>query len=243
MEDKGSAPVESASVEFKHIWALLLGAGLASGIVSWLVGEVAYDAFAPATERRRIMAGEQQIATPAARMVAATKNAALAFGLFGAVFAAAMGMAGGLAQPVPRFSKLPVLTSVALGGLAGAVAAGMLTTLFFRIHDPVEDRLIVPLLFHCAAGAAVGAVGGLAFGRGLGDRDSVARASLGGSLGAALGAAVYVVAGAIAFPLDKTALPLAAAASPRLLARLVPATLGAAGAAAGVIWDPVSRTR
>jgi hypothetical protein len=243
MEVKGSAPVVLASVEFKHLWALVLGAGLASGIVSWLVGEVAYDAFAPATERRQIMAGEQQIATPTARMLAGTKNASLAFGLFGAVFAAAMGIAGGLAQPVPRFSKLPVLTSVALGGIAGAVAACVLTTLFFRIHDPVEDRLILPLLLQCAAGAAIGAVGGLALGRGLCDRESVARASLGGSLGAALGAAVYVLAGAIAFPLDKTALPLAAAASPRLLARLMPATLGAAGAAAGVVWDPASRTR
>jgi hypothetical protein len=75
-------------------------------------------------------------------------------------------------------------------------------------------------------------MGGLALGLGLGRPGLIARAVLGGALGAALGQAVYVVVGTLVFPLDRASLPLAAAPAPRLVARVLLATLTAAGAMA-----------
>jgi hypothetical protein len=227
-------PVTRVSIRSARAWLWVLAAGLAGGVVSWLGGELLRDQFAPVTEPRRIMAGTQQIATPAARAVASAKNAALAFGLLGAATGAALGAAGGLIRRSPRAIAAAALSGAALGGLTGAAAAWVGATLFYRFHDPVDDSLPVPLLVHVGIGAAVGAAGGHALGRGVGTGGLNGRALLGGALGGALGQALYVVVGTFLFPLDQTSLPSAAAPTPRLVARVLLASLTAAGALAAI---------
>jgi len=78
---------------------------------------------------------------------------------------------------------------------------------------------------------AVGLSGGLAFGLGLGG-GRIARAVIGGLLGSVLAAIIYEIAGAVAFPLDRTIQPIAEAASPRLIAHLAVALC----VSAGTLW-------
>ena len=78
-----------------------------------------------------------------------------------------------------------------------------------------------------------GMAGGLAMGVGLGPgtRGRLVAAAAGGLLGATLGAVAYELVGALAFSLDKTHLPISAAATTRALACVLaagPASLGAA---------------
>jgi hypothetical protein len=79
---------------------------------------------------------------------------------------------------------------------------------------------------------AIGAVGGLAFGIGLGGRRSRAiRGLLGGLLGAVAGAVLYELIGALALPGTKIMEPVAVSWGVRLLAQalaVIPATVGVA---------------
>ena len=67
---------------------------------------------------------------------------------------------------------------------------------------------MLPLLTLGSICSSVGAAGGLAFGIGLGGRDRWMKSLLGGLVGAALATVVYELVGAIAFPTDKTELPI-----------------------------------
>ena len=225
-----------------RLWAWTLPAGLAAGIVSWIAGEVAHNAFAPVAEARRIMAGTQLIASPAAMAAAGAKNAALAFGLLGVATGVAMSAAGALVGRSRRATVVAALSGATLGGVVGSSAAWVAATAFYRVYDPVEDRLALSLLMQAGIGVAVGAAGGLALAWGLARPGLAVRAALGGALGAALGQAIYVVLGTLTFPLDRTALPLAATPAPRLVARLLLATLTAAGATAAAGGPRVPRT-
>src|SRR5688572_7310205 len=74
-----------------------LGIGLGVGILSWLIGEAAENAFLPRTVPGRLPNGiPTRIITDSARSVASIRNVSLSSGLFGALLGLALGLAGGL---------------------------------------------------------------------------------------------------------------------------------------------------
>ncbi|QDV37759.1 hypothetical protein [Tautonia plasticadhaerens] len=215
--------------------ALLLtfAVGLAVGAVSWLVGEVAEGVFEPERVPAVIRSGvETELITPAASAAATVKNVALSSGLFGAMLGAALGLTGGRIRRSAARGLRAALVGLVSGTVAGTVAALALVTLYYRSYtDFIPKGLVQPLLMHAGIWGAIGAAGGLAFGLGWGGRVQGARGLIGGLVGASLGAAIYEIVGALAFPLGRTFEPTALEWLPRLLARLLVASLAAVGAA------------
>jgi hypothetical protein len=126
----------------------------------------------------------------------------------------------------------------AAAGVGAALAAVPLAS-HVRDRDPgnMSAEMASSLLVHGLPWAAVGAVGGLAFGIGLGGRARAARGLLGGLLGALAGAFLYEIIGALALPGSKTLEPIAATWGIRLLAQFLAVVPLAAGVAA-LVPDP-----
>jgi len=115
---------------------------------------------------------------------------------------------------------------------------------YFRALDKAQEELsrdlTLPLLIHGGIWAACGLAGGMAFAIGLGAGGSrLIKGAVGGLIGALLGAALYEMIGATAFPHDLTTSPLATIWIPRLLARLLVATLS--GLLAAVVINTAAR--
>ena len=123
-----------------------------------------------------------------------------------------------------------------LGAAAGAGAALAAVPLASHVHerDPgnMSTEMASSLLVHGLPWAAVGAVGGLAFGIGLGGRARAGRGLVGGLLGAVAGAFLYEIIGALALPGTKIIEPVAATWGIRLLAQFLAVIPPAAGVAA-----------
>jgi hypothetical protein len=239
LAEPAGAPLEGGGVSSGPLRApvlAVLAVGLLVGVVSWLIGEVAEGAFAPRTVTATIRIGVQtQLITDTARAVATIRNVALSSGLFGALLALALGLTGGLARGSAGAARHAALVGLVAGACGGAGAAWGVLTLFYRsfLHFTPEG-VIEPLLMHASIWGIIGAVGGLAFGMGLGGRGQAAQALVGGLIGAVLGAVLYEVLGAAAFPLSRTTAPTALDWGPRLLARLLVASLASLGAALAV---------
>jgi hypothetical protein len=230
----GGGPVHD-SVHSGRLWPLVLAAGLGAGVISWLAGEAAYGFFRPAIVWTTLKSGQVvNIATHATEVAAEIRNSALSSGLLGATLGLSMGLAGGLARRDGRAGAKASLIGLSLGVLVGAGTGLPLAWVFYKNEWANASDLIQPMLLHCGTWGAVGTVGGLAFGLGLGGRATAARTLFGGLLGAALGTAFFELAGAILFPLARTGQPLALSWGSRLLARLSVSTLAALGAALAV---------
>jgi outer membrane lipoprotein SlyB len=215
-----------------RIWALALTAGLIAGFASWLIGESFHGRFAPPDARtgRRLTPGQIQsrrMAIDASQVL----EAAVAFGSLGAVTGLALGLAGGCARGSARAAVIAAIAGSILGGAAGALMPRILLPIYFRVHDPDRDDLILAVLIQGGNWSVIGAAAGAAFGIGLGDRGGALRALLGGLLGALAGVLVYELVGAVVFPLEGTSDPLSATAGTRLFARLAVTILASAGAA------------
>ncbi len=225
-----------------RLWAL--GAGAAAALLSWLLIEATLDSFKPKGTATRFMTNTYMIPGAQERATAETRNAVLALGLMGAAVGLALGLAGGLARQSVRASAVAAFLGLVLGAAAGAGAAWAAVPLASRVHDRDPGSMSVEmassLLVHGLPWAAVGAVGGLAFGVGLGDRTRIARGLLGGLLGAALGAFLYEVVGALALPGARIVEPIAATWGVRLLAQFLAVMSLAAGVAA-FVPDPAQR--
>lgn len=221
-----------------RLGAFALGAGLLAALASWGIGESVVEHFRPKTRVVQGNGGPMTISSPEEIMATQSKNATLAYGLFGAVLGLALGAAGGLARSSLRSGVLAGAIGLVLGALAGAGATIGVVPLYHRFQEDQEEKasrnLTVPLLAHGAIWMSVGAAGGLAFGLGAGGDGRVVRALAGGVVGAAIGAAVYELAGALTFPLDKTVEPISLTWASRLLARASAALLTAAGIALAV---------
>jgi hypothetical protein len=220
-------------------WALALTAGLIAGFASWLIGETFHGRFKPpvhATSRRLSHAElkSQFMADQAAQGLEAT----VAFGSLGAVLGLALGLAGGAARRSARTALIAAIVGSILGGTAGAAMTHVLLQVYFRILNPDNNDLVLAILIQGGIWSVIGAVGGAAFGIGLGDRSRAVRAFLGGLLGGIAGMLVYEMIGAVAFPLDWTSDPLSATWGTRLFARLALTTFASAGAVRGAL-DPV----
>ena len=100
--------------------------------------------------------------------------------------------------------------------------------------DEAARDLILPLLVHAGIWSAVGALAGLAYAFGLGDRRPLVRIMLGGLAGAALGTLAYELIGAAAFPAAQTTQFVSATWPTRLFARLAVTVAAAAGVALAI---------
>ena len=230
----------------ERIWALAVGAGFLAGVLSWVAGEMALTAFKPELEEAHGMGVVLLLPSRKGEIKADTQNAALAFGLLGAILGLGLGITGGLVSGAIRIRRGAIagLIGLAVGGALGVGASLAFVPVFnqARMANPLSLDLTIPMLVHAGIWAAVGAGGGLAFGIGSGgDRRRIARTTIGGLVGGALAAVAYETIGALAFPLADTPRPLSLTWRSRLLARLLVATLAAAGAAAAVTLETSRR--
>jgi hypothetical protein len=158
----------------------------------------------------------------------------------------ALGLAGGLARQSAPAGAVAALLGLVLGAATGAGAALAAVPLASRVHERDPGNMSVEmassLLVHGLPWAAVGAVGGLAFGIGLGGRARAARGLLGGLTGAIAGAFLYEIIGALASPVSKIIDPIAATWGIRLLAQLLAVIPTAAGIAALVPYPADRRS-
>jgi hypothetical protein len=219
-----------------RFWALAAGAGAA--LVSWLLIEATRDSFKPGVRTARFGAMTFLVPGWEERASAVTQNAGLALGLTGATVGLAFGLAGGLARRSARAGAMAAFLGLVLGAAGGAGAALAAVPLASRVRDRDPGNMSLEmassLLVHGLPWAAVGGVGGLAFGIGLGGRSRAGRGLLGGLLGAIVGTFLYEVIGALAFPGTKILDPIAATWDIRLLGQLLAVIPAAAGIAASV---------
>jgi hypothetical protein len=218
-----------------RVWILALMAGSLAGLASWLIGEVLHPRFdRPAGAAAGPASAERMRSRFSAEMNAQELEAILTFGSLGGILGLGLGLAGGAARGSARAALGAAIVGWLLGSAVGAGSTKAILRLYFRILDPDHNDLIVGIMTQAAIAAAVGAVGGAAFGIGLGHRNRGLQAVLGGLLGAIAGALLYEIVGALAFPLDGTSKPISATWGARLFARLAVTTLTAAGVASGV---------
>jgi hypothetical protein len=237
-------PVGMASTDRRWLWALALIAATVAGVGAWAVDEPIH-AYFQAPLRRVVTMGYASLrSTPEEAVSASIKNAVVAYGLLGGSVGLLLGVAGGLARHSVR--------GATVGGGAGLVVGAGLTALVsvpaligywsYFGDNPLTGELVVPLLAHAVAWAAVGVAGGLALALGVGGgREVVMRTLLGGLLGAIIGATLYEFAGAALFPLDRTTLPVSGSVGSRLLARLAVSICVVLFAVRGLTFGPPSR--
>jgi hypothetical protein len=219
-----------------RVWALALTAGLIAGFGSWLIGESLHGRFAPPDGRTGVRLSPTQIQSlRSARDAAESFEATIAFGALGAVLGLALGLAGGCARRSARGALIAAIAGTIFGGAAGAIIPRVVLPIYFRLHNPDRDDLMLAILTQGGNWCVIGAAAGAAFGIGLGGRGRALRALLGGLLGAAAGVLVYEMVGAVAFPLDGTSDPVSATWVTRLFARLAVTILASAGAAIGAL--------
>ncbi len=216
-------------VPLGRLLALALVAALVASAAALVAGEKILDAyhndlFPPIKNNPTV---EEMSRLKAARLSTAT----LTFTSLGGFLGLAMGLAGGLVRrSVPACIRAAILGLV-LGAAAEAALAYVVVSMFFGRYDPEVGDLVLPLLTHGAMWLAVGAIGGLAFGVGLGGQGQWKSTLLGGLLGAAVATMVYEVGGALAFASSKTELPLSSSVTTRAIALLLVAIFSAVGAA------------
>jgi hypothetical protein len=228
-----TAPIVSSA----RLWLLALAAGIGAGLIAWLIGEPVVEFFKPVT--RKVVSYGMTNQLPTAESLAATeiRNAALAFAILGGVLGLALGLAGGMVRGNGRAALIAAGAGLVLGALAGVTTSYLLVPVFRARFDMVSQDLTVSLLTQGGIWGAVGAVGGLALGVGLGGWNRMGRCAAGGLAGGFLGTVVYELAGASLFPLDETYLPLSISASSRLVARLA---VGVCVAVGSVVATQVS---
>jgi hypothetical protein len=227
-----------------RLWAIVLAAGVVTGLVAWVGGEACVELIKP--PRHNVNSRGIIVAVTDRREVAVAdaKNAGLAFALLGIAVGGGLGVAGGLGRRSSRAALWAGLLGVALGAAAGAGMSLALLPLYntYKVRHPDEASrdLVLPLLVHLGVWSVVGAAGGLTFGVGLGVRGVLPKVVFGGLVGAAVGTAVYELVGAAAFPAAKTAQFVSATWPTRLFARLAVTVAAALGVVLAVAEQPSS---
>jgi hypothetical protein len=212
-------------------WLVILG-GLLSGLFAFGLGEPLYKAIPPERVPRDLMGTRIMDPSQETQRVAATKNAALAFGVLGLCLAGSLGVVGGLGRRPASSSARGGLVGALLGLALGAGAPiGVLPFSMQAQLDYPEHDLILSLTAHVLIWGLLGASAGLAFAVGLGERRLRGTAFVAGLVGALLGAITFELIGATFFSMAETAHPISATRFTRLIARLL-VTVGTAIAVA-----------
>jgi hypothetical protein len=240
-ENTAPSAATSGTVPPGGIWQLLafvLIAAILAGVGSLLVGEGIVSRYrsglVPAIKAHPGPDDIRQLRE--ARLYSAT----LTFGAMGGLLGLAMGMAGGLARRSVLASAWAGIVGLLLGTAAVASLSMLLVSNFYKRYDPQGGDLVLPLLTHGAAWSVVGAIGGLAFGLGLGGKGRWKATLVGGLVGAAAATVIYEFVGALAFASSKADLPLSESMVTRGMAQLLIAILAAVGA--GVAAHQVLQT-
>ncbi|WP_169977298.1 hypothetical protein [Tautonia rosea] len=192
-------PTASDSPKRGRLWALILLAGLLSGVIGWTVGEATLDLFHISEEA----AGQSFDFTQAnlERRSSGARNAAIAFGVLGATLGLTLGLAGGLARGKAGSGVVGGGLGLLFGGAAGAAIPFLVVPMYFDLFEPAEPTLLLPMMIYGAIWLPIGLAAGLAIGIGLGVGRSIWALMLGGLIGAIVGVATIEVINAIVFPL------------------------------------------
>ena len=121
----GVQPLPSMPRRPERIWALAVGAGFLAGVLSWVAGEMALTAFKPELEEAQGMGVVLMLPSRKGELKADTQNAALAFGLLGAILGLGLGITGGLVEEASRTGRWAMagLTGLAVGAALGVGAS------------------------------------------------------------------------------------------------------------------------
>jgi hypothetical protein len=212
-----------------RLLGLALVAGLLAGVAAWLAGEAILEAYRADLNPKMQREVDAQVGRRFAR--AHLASASGTYAALGAIVGVSLGLAGGLARRSASAGARAALLGCVVGSIAGVSTSLLVLPNFFKHHDPQSVDLVSPMLTLGSICSSVGAAGGLAFGIGLGGRDRWVKSLVGGLLGAAVATVVYEVIGAIAFPTDKTELPISHAHATRAMLHVLVAALTAVGAA------------
>jgi hypothetical protein len=206
----------------RPIGRLAIFGGLLSGLLAFGVGELLYKLIPPERVPRDLMGSKIMVPSLETVNVAATKNAALAFGALGLCLAGTLGIVGGLAQRQPSSSARGGLVGLVMGLAVGAGTSLAVIPLSLEAQlDYPDYDLILSLAMHALIWGLLGASAGLALAAGIGERRLIAEASIAGFVGAVLAAVVFELIGAACFGLAETGKPISATWPTRLLARLL----------------------
>ena len=221
---------EETSARLSRARKLVLTAGLLSGLISFGIGEALYNLIPPQRVPQKIRMSNIEVMLPSrdTENAAAAKNAALAFGFLGICLGGLLGMAGGLA----RRSKSATVTAGFLGAvLASAWGVGVsLAFLPYGLQAQLDhsgNDLAIALAMHGLSWGALGAVAGLAFAVGLGQKEIAVQALTAGLTGALAATVCFELIGAVFFSRAGTINPIAITWPARLMARLL-VTMGTA---------------
>jgi vacuolar-type H+-ATPase subunit I/STV1 len=223
-----SAVSELPSERIGRLLVIAAVAGLAAGVVSELIGELILNSYHSDLNPPLQMNpnAEDMRRWREARLYSAT----LTFSTLGGLLGLALGLAGGFARRSTAASAGAANLGLVLGSATAGSFSLILVSIFFKGYDPQSGDLLFPLLTHGAIWSAVGAVGGLAFGLGLGGRGRWKATLVGGFTGAAAATIVYELVGAVVFASSKTDLPLSSSSMTRGMALLLVACLSSIGA-------------
>jgi hypothetical protein len=145
----------------------------------------------------------------------------VAFAFLGGSLGLFLGLAGGLAQRSSASALTAGLIGLVLGAALGACLPLLLVVPYFHLQKiRNSDDLLVPLAMHAMIWGTLGAIGGLAFGIGLGPGHRL-RSLLFAFVGACMGTALFEVIGAVIDPLALTSDPVSKTLRTRLLARML----------------------
>ena len=215
----GSAGVEPVTSSRSRMWALALAAGLAAGLIGWILAE---SALTKGTDRLRDKGRNVPLAS-----AVALRDAVVSFGIIGALLGLGLGAAGGLIGRSGRRAVLAGGAGLILGGLAGAGTARWLVPIYF--HNLNANDMTYSMEVNGGIWGAVGAAAGLAFAMGLGGSGRLLHMAVAGLGGGLLAMALFVFAGSMFLPRAMADRPVSLTPESRLAARLLLALLVAAG--------------
>ena len=167
--------------------------------------------------------GGGQVMRPTLETVAraASRNAALTFGIMGGVLGLALGLTGGLIRRSIGSAAEGGLVGLFLGAILGASLPLVLIEPYRKMQVwRNSDDLLVPMCLHATLWGPLGAVGGLAFGIGCGRPRQALRWMVGGLAGAVIGTIAYGIIGTAVDPMSGTSDAISGTTAARLLAHL-----------------------
>ncbi len=214
-----------------QVWAIVLSAAVAAGLIGCVLGELTKGFFQPRLFLVEAMGQRSLMPSRESQNAADFKNAILALGILGAVTGLGMGLAGVVAAGSPARGLIVGLGGLVAGGAVGALTAWALFPFLFQGLVPDLNDLFSPILVMGGIWAAIGAVGGLAFSHGLGCRRTLPNAAFAAGAGAFLASVLFHCLSAILFPSSSSVELFTGSSFARSLAMLlVPILVGAGGA-------------